>query len=163
MQQKYLAIELGGNHRLDAIQAAVLRAKLPHLDRWTSLRRQNASAYLRAFRSLIEHENIDPDWLSLPRECDAHVWHQLVVRSSRREQLRAHLASAKISSEIYYPHPLHLLPAFAEWGYRPGDFPEAERASRETLALPMYPELGEARRQRVIAAVAQFVRGSRNG
>lgn len=156
---KYFSEALGGNFRLDALQAAILRAKLPYLDGWIAARQSNASRYRRMFAE----QGVDPGAvvlagetaLALPQEATGvrHVWHQFVVRSTRRDALRAHLTAAGIGSEIYYPRPLHLQTCFASWGYGPGDFPESERAARETLAIPIYPELTERQQARVVATI----------
>lgn len=156
---KYFSEALGGNFRLDALQAAILRAKLPYLDGWIAARQSNASRYRRMFAE----QGVDPGAvvlagetaLALPQEATGvrHVYHQFVVRSTRRDALRAHLTAAGIGSEIYYPRPLHLQTCFASWGYGPGDFPESERAARETLAIPIYPELTERQQARVVATI----------
>ena len=142
---------IGGNFRLDAIQAAVLRAKLPHLAAWTAARRAAAARY----RSIFAAAKVPPE-LRLPADDPAHVWHHYVIRAPRRDALRAHLADAGVGSEVYYPVPLHLQPAFAHLGHRPGSFPIAERAASEVLALPMYPSLTEAAQQIVVDEVARF-------
>ncbi|MFO0659755.1 MAG: aminotransferase class I/II-fold pyridoxal phosphate-dependent enzyme [Polyangiaceae bacterium] len=146
MPQKYLATELGGNHRLDALQAAVLRAKLPHLDLANERRRRIADEYIEAIVATSNRSG-----LRAPKviEREAHVWHQLVLRSAERDRVRSVLEQARIASEVYYPHPLHLLPAFERWGYVEGDFPEAERVSRESFAIPVFPDLTEAQRARI--------------
>lgn len=146
---------LGGNFRLDGMQGAVLRVKLPYLASWTDARRQNAALYDRLFTEAA----LPSDRLAIPRRLrDGHVYHQYVVRSSDRDALRAHLAAHRIGSEIYYPVPLHLQPCFAHLGYREGSLPESERAAREVLALPIYPELAPAQIERVVSAVVDFVR-----
>jgi dTDP-4-amino-4,6-dideoxygalactose transaminase len=133
---KHHSLRLGGNYRLDALQAAVLRVKLPYLPGFNARRRKNAEHYL---------ENVAerPERLRLPREAEGrtHVYHQFVVQSPEREALAAHLARSGIGTERYYPTPIHLQPACAHLGYGPGDFPEAEAAARESLALPVFPEL----------------------
>lgn len=143
---------VGGNFRLDALQAAVIHAKLPHLDRWTDARIANAALYRRflgdpAARptdgSTRNPEGTQsPDTLVLPRVVtERHVFNQFVVRVADRDRVQARLAAAGIGTAIYYPVPLHLQECFAELGYRPGDFPNAERAANEVLALPIFPEL----------------------
>lgn len=162
--RRYLHEELGWNSRLDEIQAAVLRVKLPHIDRWNDLRRQRAENYDRLFREAGLADRYPASALSADRpivlpfsSADAHhVFHQYVIRVQRRDHLRHHLAERKIGSEIYYPIPLHLQPCFAYLGYSEGDLPESERASREVLALPMFPELSEEEQQRVVATIADF-------
>ena len=135
---------LGMNSRLDALQAAILRVKLKYLDRWTAARQRNADRY----RQLIEERGLSKH-LRLPARpaYATHIYHQFTIRVRQRDQLKAHLAQQGIPSEIYYPHPLHLQPAFANLGYRPGDMPESEAASREVLSLPIYPELTDEQLQ----------------
>lgn len=152
---KYYHGCIGGNFRLDAIQAAVLRVKLPHLDRWTEARRRNADLYDLLFAEAA----LDEEILATPRRVEpGHIYNQYVIRTSRRDALREHLSSRGIATEIYYPRPLHLQQCFAYLGHGPGDFPHAEKASDEVLALPIYPELGEARVRRVAEAVIGFLR-----
>ncbi|MFW6051104.1 MAG: DegT/DnrJ/EryC1/StrS family aminotransferase [Myxococcota bacterium] len=150
---KYHHARIGGNFRLDAVQAAVLRVLLPHLPAWTAARRANAERYDALFAA-------DPslgERVRTPRRVEpGHVYNQYVVRVPRRDALRAHLTERGIGSEVYYPVPLHLQKCFEGLGHREGDLPEAERASREVLALPVYPELGEARQRRVVAAIREF-------
>ena len=137
-EPKHTSHVVGGNFRLDEIQAAVLRAKLPRLDRWIAARQEHAQRYRAAF----SERRLDPEWLTLPREAAnvRHVYNQFVIRTPRRDALQAHLTRCGIGCAVYYPRPMHLQPCFASWGYSQGQFPEAERASRETLALPLYPE-----------------------
>jgi len=152
---KYFHAVVGGNFRLDAIQAAVLRVKLPHLDEWMEARRRNAQGYDAFFADA----GLDADLLRPPRRAaEGHVYNQYVIRTSRRDGLRAHLAEAAIDTAIYYPRPLHLQECFAYLGHREGDFPEAERASVESLALPIFPTLGEARLARVAETVVSYLR-----
>jgi dTDP-4-amino-4,6-dideoxygalactose transaminase len=142
---------VGGNFRLDEIQAALLRVKLPHLASWTADRRRIAASYLERLVSLP---------LKLPPPDDGCVWNQFVVQvpGSARTALVDHLSARGISTAVYYPTPLHLQPALAFLGYRPGDFPNAERAAAEALALPIYPGLGDARLARIADAIADFFR-----
>jgi dTDP-4-amino-4,6-dideoxygalactose transaminase len=132
---KHHSRRVGGNYRLDALQAAVLRIKLPHLERWNALRRDHAAYYLDALGDL--------DALTLPRELAgcAHVYNQFVVRSVECEVIAAHLAKHGVGHERYYPFPIHLQDACAHLGYEQGAFPIAEACARECLALPIYPEL----------------------
>jgi dTDP-4-amino-4,6-dideoxygalactose transaminase len=132
-RRKYRSELLGGNFRIDAIQAAVLRVKLNHLDAWTEARRRNAALY----RELL------PSTVAVPIEVPGyrHTYHQFVVRAQRRGALAEHLSARGIGTEVYYPAPLHLQPCFDGLGYKPGDFPASEAAARESLALPIYPEL----------------------
>jgi dTDP-4-amino-4,6-dideoxygalactose transaminase len=150
---KYYNKVVGGNFRLDAIQAAVLRVKLRYLDAWTERRRANAACY----RSLLAGKAFDAR-VGLPPEAPRrrHIYNQFVVRATGRDALVAHLAERKIGCEIYYPVPLHLQECFAELGYRVGDLPESERAAAETLALPIYPELTTEMIGSVASAIGEF-------
>ena len=155
-QRRYYHEEFGWNCRLDAIQAAVLRVKLPHVENWNQQRRQRAATYdrLLAAAGLLSK---DSPITALKTSAPAfHVFHQYVVRARRRDELRKFLADRKIGTEIYYPLPLHLQTCFAYLGYSAGDLPESERAAREVLALPMFPELTEAEQQWVVESVAEF-------
>ena len=152
---KYMHRIIGGNFRLDALQAAVLGVKLTHLDAWTEGRQRNAARYRRLFedRGLLEE-------IGLPeaRE-ERHIYNQFVIRvPEKRDDLRAHLAEAEIGTEVYYPVPLHLQECFQYLGYGDGDFPESERAARETLALPIYPELTDEQLVMVVDAISDFYR-----
>ena len=130
---------VGGNFRLDALQAAVIHAKLPNLDRWTDRRIANAALYHSLLRNFAARH---PDALTLPRTTtDRHVFNQFVVRVADRDRVQERLTAAGIGTAIYYPLPLHLQECFAELGYRPGDLPASERAANEVLALPIFPEL----------------------
>ncbi|WP_165244937.1 DegT/DnrJ/EryC1/StrS family aminotransferase [Paludisphaera soli] len=156
MEPKYHHHEVGLNSRLDALQAAVLRVKLRHLDAWTAGRREVADRY----RSLFASHGLE-DMVGLPveRPGNFHVYNQFVVRvpQTLRDDMRQHLADRKIGTEVYYPIPLHLQTCFASLGYKHGDFPRAEAAARETLALPIYPELTEAEQRLVVGAMHQFL------
>jgi len=149
-RSKYHCEILGVNSRLDALQAAILRVKLPHLESWTEGRRANADRY----RQLFAEMNLG-DRVVLPIEPagSRHVYNQFVIRVAERDELREHLTAAGIPTEIYYPEPLHRQPAFSHLG---GSFAEAERASREVLALPIFPELTEGQQRRVVTAIAEF-------
>ena len=163
MEPRYYHQWIGGNFRIDALQSAILGIKLPHLDAWSASRRARADFYRAEFTRLGL-----TDRLGLPAEAFAasgianhHIYNQFIVRTLQRDALRAHLTAAGIGSEIYYPLPLHLQECFRYLGYKDGDFPEAERAARETLALPIFPELTEEQQHAVVAAVAEFFdRGS---
>ncbi len=146
---KFHHVVLGGNFRLDELQAALLRAKLPHLPAWTTARRRIAGIYRDALSSLP----LDP-----PPPDPGCVWNQFVVRvpGGRRDELAAHLTRNRIATTVYYPEPLHLQPCFATLGYRRGDFPIAERASSEVLGLPIYPELTDDQIQAVVDGIRQF-------
>ncbi len=144
---------VGGNFRLDALQAAVLRVKLPHVPAWVDGRRANARRYAELFAAA----GLD-EVLTLPDEVPGrgHTFNQYVVRAPRRDELRAHLGRRGIGAAVYYPLPLHLQPCFADLGYLPGDMPVAEEASAEVLALPVFPELTAPEMDEVVAAVAEF-------
>ncbi|HET6282421.1 MAG TPA: DegT/DnrJ/EryC1/StrS family aminotransferase [Polyangia bacterium] len=146
---KYHHPMVGGNFRLDEIQAAVLRVKLPHLFYWSERRRQIAARYRAALANTP---------MGLPPEDPGSVWSQFVirVRNGRRDALANHLKSKRIATAIYYPEPLHLQPCFAHLGYRVGHFPQAERACSEALALPIYPELGEDAVDRICDTIKSF-------
>lgn len=159
--RRYLHEELGWNSRLDAIQAAVLRVKLKYLEAWNQARRDRAATYDRLFAetgltSPDSPENSAPIRLPETRSEAHHIFHQYVVRAYRRDELREFLAARGIGSEIYYPIPLHLQPCFVYLGYREGDFPEAERAAREVLALPMFAELTKEEQRKVVTSMADF-------
>jgi dTDP-4-amino-4,6-dideoxygalactose transaminase len=150
---KYLHAFIGGNFRIDELQAAVLRVKLRHLDRWTAGRQRNAAYYHAALLAAGLGDHV-----VLPSEVPGgrHIFNQYVLRAANRDGLKAFLAERGIGTEIYYPVPLHLQKCFEYLGYRSGDLPESERAAAQTLALPIYPELEEAQLAHVAASVAQF-------
>jgi dTDP-4-amino-4,6-dideoxygalactose transaminase len=154
MQPRYYHHVVGANFRMDAIQAAVLRVKAPHLDAWTDGRRRNASRY----RALFREAGLDAT-IGLPVEpADRrHIYNQFVIRTPERDALKRHLDEQGIGNEIYYPVPFHLQPCFADLGYRPGAFPHAERAAAETLAIPIYGELTEAQQRTVVSTIEPFV------
>lgn len=161
-QPKYFSLAVGGNFRLDALQAAVLRAKLPHLDGWTAARQRNAATYRRLFAATTlrvgEGGLRDGEQIALPLEKpdQRHVYNQFVIRAKDRDGLRRWLADHNIGSEVYYPRPMHLQECFSNWGYAAGMFPEAERAANESLAIPIYPELTETMQQAVVEATRAF-------
>jgi dTDP-4-amino-4,6-dideoxygalactose transaminase len=152
-EPKYYHKLLGGNFRLDTIQAAVLRVKLRYLDAWTARRQQNAGFYETAFtRSGLRGHLVETPAVLHSR----HIFNQYVVRLADRDAVRDYLKQQQIVTEVYYPVPMHLQECFADHGYREGDFPESEKAARSTLALPIYPELTVAHKQRVVGAIAAY-------
>jgi dTDP-4-amino-4,6-dideoxygalactose transaminase len=184
--RRYVHEELGCNSRLDAIQATILGVKLKYLEEWNQARRLRAARYDKLFAeagltpgrrsqphakpgsepAAASHATINhrqstisassPVHLPHTSPNAHHIFHQYVIRARRRDELREFLSARQIGSEIYYPIPLHLQPCFAYLGYREGDFPEAERAAKEVLALPMFPELTEDEQRWVVASVAEF-------
>ena len=148
---KYYHRVIGGNFRLDALQAAVVSAKLPHLDEWTAGRQRNAQRYDRLFTQAGAK-------VGLPKVAmNRHIFNQYVIRSSKRDQLQAYLKQKGVGTEVYYPVPLHLQDCFAYLGQKAGSYPESEAAANETLALPVYPELTEAQARYVVECVAEFL------
>jgi dTDP-4-amino-4,6-dideoxygalactose transaminase len=147
--------EVGFNSRLDTLQAAVLRVKLPHLDAWSDARRERAERYTRLLSEAGLEEFVTPPHI---RPGARHIFHQYVVRvaAARRDPLIEHLKANGVGTKVYYPVPLHLQPCFADLGYEEGDFPESERAARETLALPMFPELTRGQQEYVVETVRRF-------
>lgn len=141
---------VGTNSRLDALQAAILRVKLPHLDSWAAGRRENACRYGRLLAGA--------DGVRLPavREGNVHVYNQYTLRADRRDELREYLAGREIGTGVYYPVPLHLQPCFAELGFAEGDLPVSEALCREVISLPIFPELGEERIRVVAEAIRDF-------
>jgi dTDP-4-amino-4,6-dideoxygalactose transaminase len=153
MEPKYYHQLIGGNFRLDELQAAVLVIKLKHLDAWTRCRQENACFYFGAFERAGLKSTI-----TLPAAMPGirHIYNQFIIRAPRRDALRAHLAAAGVGSEVYYPVPLHRQQCFAPLGYADGAFPESERAAAETLALPIFPELAREQLQYVVDTIAGF-------
>jgi dTDP-4-amino-4,6-dideoxygalactose transaminase len=150
-EPKYFHQRVGGNFRLDAIQAAVLRVKLPHLAQWSAMRRRNAGRYRELFTEAgLTDAVVLPTW---PADRE-HIFNQYAVRVPERDAVRAQLEAAGIGTEIYYPVPFHLQECFASLGYRAGDFPRAEQAAAEMLALPIYSELTERQQRLVVDAIA---------
>jgi dTDP-4-amino-4,6-dideoxygalactose transaminase len=147
--------EVGFNSRLDTLQAAVLRVKLPHLDRWSDARRERAERYTRLLSEAGLSEFVTPPFV---RRGARHIFHQYVVRvpEARRDPLVEHLKANGVGTKVYYPVPLHLQPCFKDLGYKAGDFPESESAARETLALPMFPELTGAQQEYVVETIRRF-------
>jgi dTDP-4-amino-4,6-dideoxygalactose transaminase len=156
---KYYHKLIGGNFRLDTIQAAVLNVKLNYLDEWTHRRQENARRYETLFQQsgLVQKEKVR---LPAPvyREAGAkhyHIYNQFVLRVEKRDELMAYLKQKGIGTEIYYPVPFHLQECFRYLGYKEGDFPESERAAKETVAIPIYPELTEPQQEEVVGAIQQ--------
>jgi dTDP-4-amino-4,6-dideoxygalactose transaminase len=157
---KYYHKMIGGNFRLDTMQAAVLNVKLNYLDRWTALRQQHAQLYERLFK---EAGLVAEKAVGLPqaiyRECGSphyHIYNQFVIDVANRDDLQVHLKSQGIGTEVYYPVPLHRQECLSELGYKEGDFPQAERACRRLLALPVYPELNEDQQRYVVKSIVEW-------
>jgi dTDP-4-amino-4,6-dideoxygalactose transaminase len=150
---KYRHTHVGGNFRLDALQAAVLRVKLKYLTRWTEMRRNNANRY----RSLFEEMGLSK-YASAPEDSAGHIYNQFVARFPDRDRLRSFLREKGVGTEVYYPIPLHLQACFSDLGYRNGDFPNAEAAAGDSLALPVYPELTEEQQRYVVEQIREFYR-----
>ena len=152
----YIHESVGGNFRLDALQAAGLRVKLPHLDGWAQGRAANAAWYTRR----LAEEGLD-EFLESPTTAPGagHVYNQFTLRAKNRDGLREALKASGIGHAVYYPLPLHLQPCFATLGHKQGDFPLAEAAAREVISLPVYPELTEGQKERVLGALKAFYRG----
>jgi len=161
MRRRYHHDEVGWNTRLDGFQGAILEIKLKYIAGWNDARRAVAERYHLLFRKagVIDSGPYPAKGIVLPHEVPGahHVWHQYVIRSARRDALREFLTTRNIGSEIYYPVPLHMQTALKDLGYVEGDFPEAERAAREVLALPIFPELREDEQQTVVVAIAKFL------
>jgi dTDP-4-amino-4,6-dideoxygalactose transaminase len=158
MEERYYHKVVGGNFRIDAIQAAALRAKLPFLDGWNVTRRGNAAEYRKAFEAtgLMSRVTLPAEPFASSGLRDHHTYHQYVIRVPNRDAVMAHLSAKKIGCAIYYPVPLHLQECFAYLGHQPGDFPESERAARESLALPIFPGL----RSEEIGEVVEGIRSA---
>jgi dTDP-4-amino-4,6-dideoxygalactose transaminase len=155
MEPKYYHHLVGANFRLDALQAAVLRVKLPHLASWSDGRRANAARY----RALFADAGLNDVTLPVEAPHRTHIYNQFVIRVPERDRLKAHLDAAGIGTEIYYPVPFHLQECFAGLGYQAGAFPAAEAAASSSLALPIYPELSPAQQATVVDAIRAFYRG----
>jgi dTDP-4-amino-4,6-dideoxygalactose transaminase len=152
---KYYHAFIGGNFRIDEIQAAVLNVKLAYLDGWTAARQKNAAFYDAAFARADLGGAVQTPVRAV---AGRHIYNQYVLRVRDRNPLRQHLMAAGVGTEVYYPVPLHLQKCFAYLGHAPGEFPESERAAEESVALPIYPELEQAQQQYVVDAVADFYR-----
>ena len=168
---KYYHEIIGGNFRLDALQAAVIRIKLPHLNKWSQGRRDNASLYTKYFiqhglaseTGRIEFDNNNK--VLIPKAVyehngheNFHIYNQFIIRVEKRNELRKFLTENEIASEIYYPVPFHLQECYAELGYRKGDFPNSEFAADHSIALPIYPELSEEQIKYVVGKIAEFLK-----
>jgi dTDP-4-amino-4,6-dideoxygalactose transaminase len=161
MRRRYYHDEVGWNTRMDGFQGAILSVKLKYIEGWNQARRTVAKRYHALFHAagLAESGKYPAHGVVLPHEVPGsrHVWHQYIIRTRRRDALREFLTKRKIGSEIYYPVPLHLQDALKHLGYGEGSFPEAERAAKEVLALPIFPELREDEQQTVVGAIAEFL------
>jgi dTDP-4-amino-4,6-dideoxygalactose transaminase len=149
---KYFHQVVGGNFRLDALQAAVLRVKLPHLASWHAGRRSNAARY----RALFEKAGLAGK-VTLPADVPGHIYNQFVIRVPDRDALQKFLGAEGVGTEVYYPIPLHLQECFAGLGYRKGDCPHAEAAALDSLALPIYPELTEEQQAYVVDRIRAYI------
>lgn len=150
---KYFHHVVGGNFRLDALQAAVLLVKLKRLPEWTQARRAHANEYRRLLQAAGLEGRLDS-----PRDTPGHIYNQFVIRVRERDRLQAHLRARRVGTEVYYPVPLHLQECFRSLGLQPGAFPHAEAAASETLALPVFPELTGEQQRYVVDAIAEFFR-----
>jgi dTDP-4-amino-4,6-dideoxygalactose transaminase len=158
MEPRYFHHFIGGNFRLDEMQAAILAVKLPHLETWAAARRAAADLYEAelACAGLTERIAVPAEPYRDRGLTNHHVYHQYVIRTSMRDALREHLGKREIETAVYYPLGLHEQKCFAYLGYKTGDFPETERAARETLALPIYPEISREAQRYVVSAIAEF-------
>jgi dTDP-4-amino-4,6-dideoxygalactose transaminase len=152
---KYYHSFIGGNFRIDELQAAVLNVKLKHLDAWTAGRQRNAAYYDSAFARAKLGDGVKTPEAAPVR----HIYNQYVIRVRDRDRLRAYMAAAGVGSEIYYPIPLHLQKCFEYLGHKKGEYPHSERAAEETIALPIFPELTEVQLQYVVDTIADYYRG----
>lgn len=159
-KDRYYHEFIGGNFRMDAIQAGVLRVKLRHLDDWIEKRKSRAAEYDRLFR---QSGTIEQGYIQTPEPVyqnsgvmHYHTYHQYVIRAKNRDKLQIFLKEKGVGSVIYYPLPLHLQECFSHFGYKQGDFPESERAAAEVLALPIYPELGIDQQDYIVASIKEF-------
>jgi len=172
-EKKYYHKVIGGNFRIDALQSAVLRVKLPHLDKWSEKRRTNAEYYRELFikYGLAEDTgkiNYDeknqvllpkPVYKNLPNVKNYHIYNQYIIRTQKRDELKTFLTENEIGNEIYYPVPFHQQECFANLNYKTGDFPESEKASQTSLALPIYPELTKDQQEFVVQKIKEFIQG----
>jgi len=172
-EQKYYHKVIGGNFRIDALQSAVLRVKLPHLDKWSEKRRANADSYNELFmnaglsegpgKTKFDEKNKvllpKPVYKNLPNVKNYHIYNQYIIRSQKRDELKKYLTDNEIGNEIYYPVPFHLQECYVNLNHKVGDFPEAEKASLTCLALPVYPELTHEQQEFVVQKIKEFVQG----
>ena len=172
-EQKYYHKVIGGNFRIDALQSAVLRVKLPHLDKWSEKRRANAEYYYQLFSKagLAEEPGKtkfdDKNSVLLPKPIykgsaavkNYHIYNQFIIRAQRRDELKKFLTENEIGNEIYYPVPFHLQECFANLNHKKGDFPESEKASETSLAIPIYPELSKEQQEFVVQKIKEFIQG----
>jgi dTDP-4-amino-4,6-dideoxygalactose transaminase len=148
---KYHHKVIGGNFRLDALQAAIVQVKLPHLEKWTAARRRNADRY----RTLLADSPAGAN-ITLPQDVPGHIYNQFVIRARKRDQLQKFLKENGVGSEVYYPVPLHVQECFSDQGYKHGDFPNSEAAAADSLALPVYPELTKPQQEYVVGCIEEF-------
>ncbi|MGA5690544.1 DegT/DnrJ/EryC1/StrS family aminotransferase [Cytobacillus pseudoceanisediminis] len=149
---KYYHHVLGYNSRLDELQAAVLNVKFPHLDKWSEMRRKNADTYTNLLKEKVGDHVVTP----VEKEGNYHVFHQYTLRVENRDELQKYLQDQGVSTMIYYPLPLHVQPVFQELGYKEGDLPITEKAAKEALSLPMFPELKREQQEYVVEKIAEF-------
>ena len=161
---KYHNLLVGGNFRMDALQAAILNVKFNHLEAWTEARRKHAAKYRELFQqagisiTLDELGSKKGSVLPIESGFGRHIYHLFIIRTEHRDELKSYLHDRQIGAEIYYPLPLHLQECLSGMGFQPGDYPESERAAKETLALPIYPELSEEMQARVVDTLCEFYR-----
>jgi dTDP-4-amino-4,6-dideoxygalactose transaminase len=172
-EQKYFHKVIGGNFRIDALQAAVLRVKLPHLDKWSEKRRENADYYYELFVKAGLAEDTgktkfdEKNKVLLPKAVyknlsgvkNYHIYNQYIIRIQKRDELKKFLTENEIGNEIYYPVPFHMQECFANLNHKIGDFPESEKAGNTSLALPVYPELTKEQQEFVVQKIKEFIRG----
>ena len=172
-EQKYYHKVIGGNFRIDALQSAVLRVKLPHLDKWSEKRRANAEYYYELFRKAGLSEEPgktkfgDKNSVLLPKPIykgsvavkNYHIYNQFIIRAQKRDELKKFLTENEIGNEIYYPVPFHLQECFSNLNYNHGDFPESEKACETSLAIPIYPELTKEQQEFVVLKIKEFIQG----
>nr|MCU0406739.1 DegT/DnrJ/EryC1/StrS family aminotransferase [Ignavibacteriaceae bacterium] len=172
-EQKYYHKVIGGNFRIDALQSSVLRVKLPHLDKWSEKRRANAEYYYELFKKagLAEEPGKikfdEKNKVLIPKPVykgnaevkNYHIYNQFIIRTQKRDELKKFLTENEIGNEIYYPVPFHMQECFANLNYNIGDFPESEKASDTSLAIPIYPELTKEQQEYVVQKIKEFIQG----